>query len=201
MPSKIGMIKKALFHCELENIPGNYYEFGVYEGTSLLAAAYMHRRLQSRFDRQFFGFDSFDEGFRYFNENDRHPFFKEGDFKSSFVKTQKRMRRFPNIHLVKGYFENTIAGKKPDGTYGTQAAVVFIDCDLAGPALIALSFVRPLLQPGTVLIIDDYWAYKGSDTLGTCGAVNHFLTENPGIKLRPYYGYGHGGTSFIVSKV
>jgi len=33
------------------------------------------------------------------------------------------------------------------------------------------------------------------------GALQQFLTENPQIKVRPYYNYGYGGTSFIVSEI
>jgi len=199
---KIHILKKAFFHCELEEIEGGYFEFGTYEGTSLYAAVQNYRKLKSKIPRKFYGYDSFDDGFKYFNENDRHPFFKEGDFVSSYEKVKNRFRKFDEITLTKGYVEETIGGKNVTEMYKEEkCAIVFIDCDLMGPAIIALEFLKPILQQGSVIILDDYWAYKGDPTRGTCGALNTFLEDNPNIKVREYYTYGHGGKSFIVSQV
>lgn len=199
---KIKIIKRAMFHCELEQIHGGYFEFGVYEGTSLYSAVNAHKAIGSKITRNFYGFDSFDDGFKYFDERDKHPFFKEGDFISSYTRVCKRMKKFRNVKLVKGYFENTVANKATtDVCSDDKCAILFIDCDLMGPARIALDFIRPILQNGTIIILDDYWAYKGSNCLGTRGALQSFLSENPKIKIRDYYPYGHGGHSVVVSDI
>jgi len=168
---KIEMLKKALFHCELEEIQGSYFEFGTYEGTSLFSAVKIQEKLKSNIKRNFYGFDSFDEGFKYFDESDKHPFFKEDDFKSSYAKVSKRFEKFSNVKLFKGYFEESVAGKphKEICNYD-KCAVIFIDCDLMSPALVALEFIGPILQEGSVIVLDDFWAYKGNPKLGTCGA-------------------------------
>ena len=70
---KIKILKKAFFHCHLEEIEGSYFEFGVFEGTSLYAALRINRNLKTPIDRRFYGFDSFDDGFKYFDDRDRHP--------------------------------------------------------------------------------------------------------------------------------
>ena len=200
--AKIGILKKAFWHCELEKIVGGYFEFGIYEGTSLYSALQNYQRLKSPIKRHFYGFDSFDDGFKYFDVRDRHPFFKEGDFVSSYTKALKRFKKFDNVSLTKGYFEETIAGKSARATYPNEScAIVFIDCDLMGPALTALEFIKSILQPGSVIILDDYWAYKGDLNHGTCGALNTFLQNNPTIKVREYYNYGHGGKSFMVCSI
>ncbi len=197
---KIEILKKAFFHCELEDLSGSYFEFGVFEGTSLYAATQIHRSLKSKFDRRFYGFDSFDDGFKYFDEKDRHPFFKAGDFKSSYAKVQNRFKNIKDVHLIKGYFEESVQDKNPESICGQdKCAVIFIDCDLMNPALVALRFIKPLLQQGSMIILDDYWAYKGSEELGTCGALNRFLSENSTIKVRSFNTYGYGGHSFVVS--
>ncbi len=197
---KMEIIKKALFHCELEDIQGSYFEFGVFEGTSLLAAVKAHGAIKSKIRRRFYGFDSFDEGFKYFQEDDNHPFFKEGDFTSSFKRVKKRLSRYHNIKLIKGYFEKTVKGRPREEICGSdRCAVLFIDCDLKGPAAIALEFARPLLQKGSVIILDDYWAYRGSMKKGTAGALEEFLGEHGGIEVRRYHDYGYGGASFIVT--
>ena len=200
--SKIEMIKKALWHCETEKIEGSYFEFGIFEGTSLFAAVKSHQKLKSKINRNFYGFDSFEEGFKYFNEKDKHPFFREGDFVSSYEKTKKRFKKYSNVKIIKGYFEESIANKNILEVCGyDKCAVIFIDCDLMNPALISLDFVKPIIQEGTIIILDDYWAYKGSLELGTCGALATFLKNNPNINVRKFNTYGYGGVSFIVTKL
>ncbi len=199
---KVKMLKKAFFHCELEEIEGAYFEFGTYEGTSLYAAVQNHRKIKSKIPRKFYGYDSFDDGFKYFNEKDQHPFFKEGDFVSSYEKAKKRFKKFKNVELIKGYFEETVGGKDISQMYpGEKCAIIFIDCDLMGPALVSLEFIKPILQRGSVIVLDDFWAYRGDNKRGTRGALGTFLKDNPNIKLREYYNYGHGGKSFIVSEI
>lgn len=200
--SKLEMLKKALFLCEVEEVKGGYFEFGVYEGTSMLAAIKLYRKLKPRMQRTFYGFDSFDEGFKYSDDRDRHPFFKEGDFVSSYEKVKKRLSKYANVVLVKGFFEDTVAGKDPkEICQDDECAVVFIDCDLMTPALIALEFIRPLLRQGSIIILDDFFAYRGSESLGTCGALNRFLAAHKEVKVRPWCPYGCGGQSFIVTNV
>ena len=201
--AKIEMLKKAFFYCDLESIDGAYCEFGVFEGTSFLAALKLNTQMAGKTDRDFYGFDSFDDGFKYFDDRDRHPFFKEGDSKSSLDRVRGRLKRYGNQRLFPGYFEETIQGKTPREVLGKdeRCAIVFIDCDLMGPAFLALEFVRTMLQPGTIVIIDDYWAYKGSREHGTFGALTSFLSKHDTIKMRDLRPYGHGGMSFVVVAV
>lgn len=195
---KSELIKKAMFHCEIEEIKGDYFEFGMFEGASLYSAVTNHKKIKSEIKRQFYGFDSF-EGFKYFTKEDNHPFFKENEFKSSYEKVLKRFKKYPNVNIIPGYFEKSLKTKKMLQIRKTsKCAIVFIDCDLSSPAFISLEYIAPLLQKGSVIILDDYWAYKGDTTLGSCGAMNKFLKKHTNIKVRPYYNYGHGGTSFIV---
>lgn len=199
---KIEMIKKAMWHSELESLEGDYFEFGIYEGTSLYAAVKAHQKIASKFKRNFYGFDSFDAGFKYFDDKDNHPFFKEGDFVSSYEKAKKRFRKFPNVKLIKGYFEETTTTAEARDIYGNNlCAIVFIDCDLMHPAVVALEYVQPILQKGSIIILDDYFAYKGDKKLGTCGALNTFLQKYPNITVREFADYGYGGKSFVVTNI
>ncbi len=197
---KIEVIKKAMWNCELEQVEGGYFEFGVYEGTSLYAAVKAHKKIKSVMKRNFYGFDSFDEGFKYFDKRDEHPFFKEGDFVSSYEKTKKRFAKFHNVKLIKGYFEETVVGEKAKSIHGHDTcAIVFIDCDLMSPSVVALEYIAPLLREGSIIIIDDYYAYKGKEDLGPYGAFQAFLASHPNIKVREFADYGYGGKSFIVN--
>jgi len=199
---KIEMLKKAIWHCELEKLEGSYFEFGIYEGTSLYAAVKTHQKMKSKIPRNFYGFDSFDEGFKYFDTKDNHPFFKEGDFVSSYSKAEKRFAKFKNVKLIKGYFEETAKPELLSVRHGNdKCSIIFIDCDLMNPAYVALDYVQPILQKGSIIILDDYFAYLGDENLGTCGALNKFLLKFPQIKVREYADYGYGGKSFVVTNI
>lgn len=196
-------LKKAFYFAFLEQIEGDYLEFGTYEGTSLIAAYESDRRFRDPTTplRAFWGFDSF-EGFKYFNERDRHPFFKEGEFSSSYEKTRQRLEKHfkgrANWTLVKGYFEETLQAKTAHELGIDRISVAFIDCDLGSPARLALDFMRPALQNGTVLILDDYFAYQGSRQEGVAGAFRQFQQEHPQLIFRRLFDYGYGGQGFVL---
>jgi len=208
---KLDMIKKALHFSSIEHVKGSYFEFGVFEGTSLLSAVRVHNTIIHKksipfykevYKRKFYGFDSFDEGFKYSDEIDDHPFFEEGDFTSSYERCKKRLKPYKNIELIKGYFEDTIAEKKCSEMFdGEKCAIIFIDCDLLHPSYLALEFVSSSLVEGSVVILDDYFAYKGDPEKGVCGAWNRFLNEHKEIKAQPFHQYGYTGMSFIIYKV
>lgn len=198
---KIEILKKAFWQCEIEQIAGGYFEFGVFQGTSLLAAVKTFRKLKSQILRRFYGFDVFDAGFKYSDERDRHPFFQEGGFSADYERVLRRFRKYKEVKLIKGYFEEMVRQPEMQAIQKKEkCAIVFIDCDLMHPASIALEFMKSMFQPGSMIIIDDFWAYKGDSTLGTCGALNKFLKNNPKIRLREFHRYGYNGTSFIVER-
>lgn len=202
--AKTRAIKKAFYFAFLEQLAGDYLEFGVFEGASLIAAFESDRkfRLPAAPPRAFWGFDSF-EGFKYFDARDRHPFFKEGEFASSYHKTHRRLEkhfkgRVP-WKLVKGYFEDTLQAKTAPQLGIRQISVALIDCDLGTPALLALNFMAPALQNGTVLILDDYFAYGGSRQAGVAGAFEQFQQNHPHLVFRRLFDYGHGGQGFVLA--
>jgi hypothetical protein len=201
---KTRAIKKAFYFAFLEHIEGDYLEFGTFEGTSLIAAfeSDLNFRTTDTPGRTFWGFDSF-EGFKYFNERDRHPFFKEGEFASSYEQTRRRLEKHfkgrAEWKLVNGYFEDSIQAKAAPDFGIEKISVALIDCDLGTPALLALNFMRPALQNGTVLILDDYFAYQGSQRNGVAGAFQQFQSRHPNLIFRRLFDYGYGGQGFVLA--
>lgn len=205
---KIEILKCAFWHTAMEKVEGSYFEFGVYEGSSMLSALKIHKSVSSKecaeflgtqFTRNFYGFDSFESGFRYQINDDAHPVFREGEFTSSLDRCRKRLKKYPGVKLIKGYFEDTIQNKTPPEIAANEkCAIAFIDCDLKASTAIALDFLKPYLQPGSVIILDDVFSYKGDPTLGVNGAWDEFLARNPGIKTREFFNYGCTGKSYIV---
>ena len=73
-----------------------------------------------------------------------------------------------------------------------------IDCDLKESTKLALEFIKPSLQEGTILIFDDFLDYKGSMVKGECGAFEDFKKSYPNFLFRRAFDYGYRGRAFIV---
>jgi hypothetical protein len=201
---KIFAIKNAFFHCFMERVEGDYVEFGVYEGTSLISAFAMAHALGDSANRKFFGFDSF-QGFNIREASDKHPFFQEGGLKGEYDFVQRRVSRAigkqAEFRLIKGYYEDVLKGKSPQDIGISQAALVLIDCDLKSSTEAALNFIKSALAEGSIIILDDYFSYKGSLEKGVAGAFEEFKANNKHIHFRQMCTYAQGGAVFVVSKM
>ena len=195
-------IKKAFSFSALEKIEGDYFEFGVFTGSSFCHAiqcARVNQKYDNTLDKiRFFGFDSF-EGFGDLPEDEKHVFFTKENFTSDYNKVLKRVRKIlpeDRFEIVKGFFEDTLVKKSND----KLARIIFIDCDTYSSTLYALNYIMPSLQIGTIIIIDDYFAYRGSENKGTHGAFKKFVIDNK-LKTRQLFSYGIGGVVKIFTAV
>ena len=201
---KYHALKKALYITALEQLEGDYLEFGVFTGSSFVFAAKTNHCLRSlsTAKTRFFGFDSF-EGFGSVSSTDVHPFYTDNTFAvnaASVIKNIKSQIKYDEVNITPGFFEQTLS--KPAAEYGIRRSrVIFIDCDLFDPALLALEFVAPTLQKGTILLMDDYYSYKGAPELGVHGAFAEFSQRNPCYVWRRIYDYGFGGIAMILSQI
>ena len=89
-------IKKVCYLSALENIEGDYLEFGVFTGSSFSHALRCLRKLSSIHPSvaatKCYGFDSF-AGFGSLEEEDRHPFYTNENFETSLPQVERRVRR------------------------------------------------------------------------------------------------------------
>ncbi|MEG3639605.1 class I SAM-dependent methyltransferase [Magnetococcus sp. PR-3] len=201
---KYQAIKKSFFFSMSEGGGGSYLEFGVYTGSSFCHAMRCHHA-QAFFapdtPMDFYGFDSFD-GFGEIQEQDKHPFYTDINFKTDYQQVKKRAERASkglSWQLIPGFFEESLQpGAKHFGI--KKASIIFIDSDTYGSASAALDFCRPITAVGTVIILDDYFAYKGSKDHGVCRAFNEYLTQG-GFKARHALHYGNGGAVYVISSV
>jgi len=146
---------------------GLYCEFGVWEGSSLNFIAL-------RAKTTVFGFDSF-QGLP---EKWRDQLDK-GAFR---VAQLPKVR--PNVVLVKGWFDKTI----PDFLVRRTelASFLHIDCDLYSSTKTVLTLLCNRIQPGCVIVFDEYFNYPGWRE-GEFKAFNEFVQSN-GIQFE-YLGY------------
>jgi hypothetical protein len=120
-------------------------EFGVYKGHSI---NFLSKRVP---DRRFYGFDSF-EGL--------HVDWKGNDLsKGAFDVGGVLPAVEPNVTLHKGWFDKTL----PTFFAENPGPIFFVshDCDTYEAAKIVFKFTADRLRPGTMIVFDDYWGYRG----------------------------------------
>ena len=205
--SKARMLKIIFWHLNVDQMQGDYLEFGVAHGHSMRAAEIAERKSSSKkigvpyVKRNLYGFDTFDQ-FITTSQLDIHDTWKGDKFSASLDKVERRFKHSKNITLVQ-VDVNTLTteqGNQSKKTYGLNqgAAIILLDMDLYAPTLAALIWCRELLQQGTFIMLDEYYAFKGHKDLGEARAVNEFLKLYPEIVLRDFCTYGAGGKVFIV---
>jgi O-methyltransferase len=197
-------LNKVHYLSAMENMEGDYLEFGVFTGSSLCHSIRCCRRMKALnpavISTRFFGFDSF-AGFGRLGEDDRHPFYTDIKFETVLSKVDRRVSRAARefrYQLVPGFFEQSL--KDGPRQYGIEKArIVFIDSDTYASARDALAFCRSIVRPGTFIVLDDFYSYRGSWQKGVARAFREF-TESSGCETRHVLTYGMGGSVFVISK-
>ena len=183
--SKYLAIKKALYITAHEQINGNYLEFGVFTGSSFNYAIKVNKKIEKIFGEtncEYIGFDSF-KGFGEVKDEDIHPGFTDQFFsvnERKVINNINKIARGVNFRLIKGFYQNTIKNRTTeDLEIFNKSRVIMIDCDLKESTQLALEFVKPSLQEGSIILFDDFLDYKGSMEKGECGAFEDFKKNTP----------------------
>ena len=122
---------------------GVVLEFGVYHGLSL-------RKIARHVATPIHGFDSF-EGLP--------EDWKPGEAKGSYS-TGGRVPTMPaHVQLYRGWFEDTLPAYVAAET--GKLRFVHVDCDLYSSTKTVLEGLRPLLQPGSVFLFDEFLGFEG----------------------------------------
>jgi predicted O-methyltransferase YrrM len=125
---------------------GLFVEFGVYKGHSV---NYFAKRINS--GRTIYGFDSFEGLHVDCIGND----LAKGAFDLGGILPEVEK----NVILIKGWFHQTL----PTFFAEHPQPIWFIshDADTYEAAKIVFEFTAPRLRPGTMIVFDDYWGYRG----------------------------------------
>ena len=180
---------------------GDYYEFGVYNGTSLAcmdrasAAAGLGRI-------RLFGFDSF-EGLPDSAETDDGGVWHPGQFRSELEFTREFLTKegvdWGRITLVKGWFSETLTPELVERHRMEKAGVIMVDCDMYISAKDALAFVAPLIRDLAVIFFDDWNSYGLADKdLGEKRAYEEFLADHP-FSAEDFPAYSPTSKGFVLT--
>ena len=204
--AKYQAIKKAMFITAHDLTEGNYLEFGVFTGSSFNFAMKVNKKIEKIFGKancEFIGFDSF-KGFGKVNEDDKNPRFTYETFSVNEEKVLRNIEKCAKgqkYRIIKGFYKDTIKNKTTKDLKIDKAKIVMLDCDLKEPTTLALEFIKPSFQEGTIILFDDYVFFKGSKDKGEYGAFADFKKKHPEILFRRIFDYGYGSKAFIVYKI
>jgi hypothetical protein len=146
MPNALGFETQRellAYSVSATTVPGHFLEFGVYTGGTIRYLARLKR------SQTFHGFDSF-EGLP-----EDWGGFSLG--RSAFSKKGKLPRVPLNVVLHKGWFSETLPPWKEQ--FGGSIAFMHVDCDLYSSTVDIFETLADRLQPGTVIVFDEYFNY------------------------------------------
>lgn len=155
--------------------PGLFLEFGVGRGKSM-------RWIAEMTNEPVYGFDSFDGIPEYWNGNPIGSF------------AQRKRPKLPeNVVLQVGMFDETLPDfldRNPD-----PIAFLHIDCDLYSSTATVLAAVGSRLQPGTIVLFDEYYNFPRW-RLHEFRAFQEFVSDS-GMKYE-YFSYSVTGNQVAV---
>jgi hypothetical protein len=193
-PERLEAVRSAVRYVVAAGIPGDIVECGVWRGGSSMMAALALDELGER--RQMWLYDTFD-GMSEPTDRDRKwsgelaedelqsserkagawstwAFATLDDVRANMLRTRVNEA---DLRFVAGKVEDTIPAEVP-----ASIAVLRIDTDWYESTRHELEHLYPLLQPGGVLIIDDYGHWQGARQ-----AVDEYFEDDPVFLARIDY--------------
>lgn len=209
----------VMFFLDNEQVSGDVFEFGVGVGQSLASLSYCHHENlkywygfenDDKIKRRFVGFDTFTG----LPDTEGHPRWYKGLFGRNYDNEHPQLKwddpispqsiydafdylSLPKPTLHQGLFDAVL----PQVIHQyQQAALIHIDCDLYQGTKFLLDTLVPLIQPGTFVLLDDYFCFKANPKQGEAGAFKDFLAENTEWRAIQYRQYSTYSNSFILQK-
>jgi len=187
-PEKLFAFIQAVRYVARNDIKGDIVECGVWRGGAVMAAALALNQLNAA-ERNFYLYDTFSGMSKPTDKDKAHPGTKDFDVIGEFEKTRtgadssdwcragvnevrENLARVPydqkRFTLVEGKVEETIPGVLPGAI-----AILRLDTDWYESTQHEMVHLMPLLVPGGVLIVDDYYRWTGNKD-----AVDEYLDEH-----------------------
>lgn len=183
---------------------GDYLEFGVYNGTSLVSTFRETEAMGLR-DMRLFGFDSF-QGLPDAAATDDEGKWKPGAWRSELEFTEavleaERVDR-SRVFLVPGWFNETCNAETAHRYGIRKASVIMVDCDIYTSAKEALDFCAPLIQDRALVLFDDWNSGNlAARHLGERKAFEEWLAAWGCFAAEPFGTYRAKSQTFLVRRV
>jgi hypothetical protein len=213
-----GMLYKAWGHVFTNHLVGDYVEFGVYNGDSLVKSFRNYVLFRQWLEEQqssneawrrevaknyiaeksyFHGLDTF-EGIP--SNQEENATFQKGTFLAKISEVENHcnennLRINDQLFLYKGLFSQTACELKKN-LVGRKICILNIDSDLYESAKDALKTAAPYLDIGSVLMFDDYNAFSANNEKGERRAFREFQCNNK-LLWESWQAYHFSGQSFL----
>lgn len=201
---KLALYVQMFHFLSANDIKGDYYEFGCHKARTFRMALTEARRHNLE-NMKFFAFDSF-AGLPQIEPSAEigHKLYTPG----ALCTTEEEFHRIIQEHgiyidhfrTIKGFYNESLTKTLQNELLAqeSQIGIVNIDCDFYESAIPVFNFIDPLLQEGSIIYIDDYFAgYGGSPNKGPAKAFNEYC-ERSRFKFIQYQQIGWQGRSFIA---
>jgi hypothetical protein len=169
---------------------GDYHEYGIC-GAGQFRVALSKAKKWGLDKMNFYAFDSF-EGL----PTDGSLAMSEEAFWTS---VRGQGVNVDKVTTTAGFFDQSLTEdlQKQFIAKGRPVDFVNIDCDLHESALPVFKFISPLLRPGSVIYLDDFYStFKAGEAWGTARAFFDFAKNHPTLGFYPFVRAGFWGLSF-----
>jgi hypothetical protein len=196
-------IDQSFEYARANGVSGDYLEFGVFKGASLLHAQKLAEKLGLNRMR-FIGFDSF-QGLPP-EPDQRKEMFYEGQYSCG----EEQVRKWLTLHgadwqrllLVPGFYDDTLTPRIKAELRVTKCAVAMLDCDIYSSTKVALTWLDDIIEPGSIVILDDWDAYGDDEPSWLDGqrrAMKEHEESSPWVfgQLFRYAAGLRGGLAFV----
>jgi O-methyltransferase len=195
----------SLEYAHLAEVKGDYLEFGVWKGGSIIAAYHLSKRFRSLSDMKFYGFDSF-QGIPSLTVNKREAkAFPPGTFSAGLTEVRRNIQEAnvdtSRVELIPGWYSHTLNHEAGEKLSLQTAAIVNVDCDVYESTVSVLDFVTPYLVDGSIIIFDDWYCFANREGFGEQKAFKEWLERNRHLKATPYKEFGWDGKAFIINRL
>ena len=194
---------RRVFDFLTENeIRGDYHEFGCHRCRTFRMALTEARR-HGLDGMKFWAFDSF-QGLPVLTTETSVGKWSQGALTTSEDEFLALVRAHgvytDNVRTVPGFYDDSLSSDRKREFKEThdKIALVTVDCDLYESAVPVFEFIDPLLQPGTVIYLDDLFVGNRGDPRH--GIARAFLeySERSSWRFLPHLHIGWWGRSYIV---
>jgi O-methyltransferase len=184
---------------------GDYLEFGVYVGTSLLCMQRASRAVGLE-SLRLYGFDSF-QGLPEATATEGFGVWQPGWMRADYNLVREHLTRngidWERTTLVPGWFEETLVPELPRQLGIKKAGIIMIDCTIYSAAHTALTFCAPLIRDRAAVFLDEWnlAALGGpADVSGERRAFEEFLASNPDLRAEEVPSYQQASKVFLVTR-
>ena len=174
----------------INNLQGDYVEFGVYQGEMMYAAA----RILSPHIRKYIGLDTF-TGLPEPYQGDEAFIFKSQGFMAAPREAAAAMLAGFDATLIDGDFRLNESQETFCGEVAT-ISVLAIDCNWPSSVRAAMMVSYPYLQSGAVVFIDDYFVATRQANFND--AILQEIADKSDLKFKEFMTYPPCGRAFLV---